>query len=185
MNEAQERALRQSNEWSRFLTREALIGALNQLIDEKDFRDIRVTELCRRAGVSRQAFYRNFASLDDVLNESVAVVAREITEGLTTDIHQNWLHIFEVVEKERSVMQTLLKAELEHVILRFLNAHLPSDEKERKIQAVWNGVIYNLIVDWVVDPRPMGCQEMADLAYALTKDIPPVARLVRFPVRGR
>ncbi|HIY91760.1 TetR/AcrR family transcriptional regulator [Companilactobacillus sp. HBUAS56275] len=44
-----------------------LITALLQLLKTKDFNDITVTQVVKRAGVSRMAFYRNFESLDDVL----------------------------------------------------------------------------------------------------------------------
>lgn len=43
-----------------------LITALLQLLKTKDFTDITVTQVVKRAGVSRMAFYRNFDTLDDV-----------------------------------------------------------------------------------------------------------------------
>ena len=162
------------------MTREALIDALSLLIDEKDYKDIKITELCARAGVSRQAFYRNFESLDHVMEERIRISAVEITEGLGPDIYQNWLHIFRVVERDRNKTRLLIKANLEHVMLKYLNSYLPIGVEERKLQAIWNAVIYNLIIDWVVDPRPASVQEMAELAFRLTKDIPPVQSFVNY-----
>ena len=86
MNTAQLEALKRNNEESRRLTREALFEALYLLIEEKEYKQIKVTELCEKAGVSRQAFYRNFSSIDEVLEERVVKIASEITEGLTADI---------------------------------------------------------------------------------------------------
>ena len=180
MNTAQLDALKKNNEESRRLTREALFEALYLLIKEKEYKQIKVTELCKRAGVSRQAFYRNFSSIDDVLEERVVKIAGEITEGLTADIRQNWIHIFKVMDADRNGIQTLLKADMEHVILKYLNSYLPINDNARKIQAVWNGVIYNLIVDWAVTGKPGDYLEMAELAYQLTKDIPPVGQFVQF-----
>jgi len=34
-----------------------LLDALNELLAEKEFKDISVSELCSRSGVSRQTFY--------------------------------------------------------------------------------------------------------------------------------
>lgn len=44
-----------------------LITALLQLLQTKDFNEITVTQVVKKAGVSRMAFYRNFETLDDIL----------------------------------------------------------------------------------------------------------------------
>ncbi|MHA7882113.1 TetR/AcrR family transcriptional regulator [Nitratireductor rhodophyticola] len=47
-------------------TREAVQDALITLACQKEYRDIRVDELCEEAGVGRSTFYQHFASKDDV-----------------------------------------------------------------------------------------------------------------------
>jgi len=44
-----------------------LIAALLQLLKNNRLNDISVTQVVKRAGVSRMAFYRNFETLDDIL----------------------------------------------------------------------------------------------------------------------
>ena len=44
-----------------------LATALLQLLTTKELADLTVTQVVKRAGVSRMAFYRNFNTLDDVL----------------------------------------------------------------------------------------------------------------------
>lgn len=46
-----------------------IITALLQLMQKKAFDRISITELCRKAGVSRMSFYRNFESKEDVLKK--------------------------------------------------------------------------------------------------------------------
>ena len=48
-------------------TQEYIITALLQLLHKKAFAQISVTEVCRKAGVSRMSFYRHFESREDVL----------------------------------------------------------------------------------------------------------------------
>ena len=60
--------LRRHSEEVNKLVVESLQGALLQLIVKKDYDSITVTELCRKAGVSRMAFYGNFQSKDDILS---------------------------------------------------------------------------------------------------------------------
>ena len=50
--------LRKSNQESNLLTREAIETALLQLLEKKELAKISISELVKRAGVSRAAFYR-------------------------------------------------------------------------------------------------------------------------------
>lgn len=43
-----------------YAIKEALQDALILLMKEKQYRSISVTELCKKAGVSRMAFYNNY-----------------------------------------------------------------------------------------------------------------------------
>ncbi len=44
-----------------------LLEALNELLQEKEFKDISVSELCCRSGVSRQTFYALFKTKENIL----------------------------------------------------------------------------------------------------------------------
>ena len=50
-------------------SQEYLTTALLQLLETHQFEDITVTQVVKRAGVSRMAFYRNFDSLEQVLTD--------------------------------------------------------------------------------------------------------------------
>ena len=58
----------QSNQESNHLTRESLETALLYLLQKKDLRKISITELVQTAGVSRNAFYRNYKSKEEILS---------------------------------------------------------------------------------------------------------------------
>ena len=64
-----ENALRMSNLESHQLTKECIQTALLYLMGETTFEKITVTDIIRRAGVSRAGFYRNYASKEEVLDE--------------------------------------------------------------------------------------------------------------------
>lgn len=44
-----------------------LVAALSELLKEKDFKDLSVSELCSRSGVSRQTFYSLFGTKENIL----------------------------------------------------------------------------------------------------------------------
>ena len=51
-----------SNNEANRITRESICTAFLEIIMTKDFDDISISEIVRRAGVSRQSFYRNYGS---------------------------------------------------------------------------------------------------------------------------
>ena len=49
--------------------KECLFTALLILMQSKNFHEITVTELTKKAGVSRMAFYRNYETIEDIIIE--------------------------------------------------------------------------------------------------------------------
>lgn len=59
--------LSQSNKEINQLTKESIETALLFLLEKKDLKHISISELVRKAGVSRNAFYRNYKSKEEIL----------------------------------------------------------------------------------------------------------------------
>lgn len=55
------------NEIANNIVRESLTDALFSLMSKKEFNDITITELSKKAGVSRLSFYRNYTSKEEIL----------------------------------------------------------------------------------------------------------------------
>lgn len=49
-------------------TKKKLSQALIELLQEKNYENIKISDLCVRAGISRATFYNNFIDIDDVMN---------------------------------------------------------------------------------------------------------------------
>ncbi|MBO0455296.1 TetR/AcrR family transcriptional regulator [Enterococcus hulanensis] len=58
-------------------SKDYLTTALLQLLEKNIYSSITVSQVVRRAGVSRMAFYRNFDSLDDVLFDYFSAIIKE------------------------------------------------------------------------------------------------------------
>ncbi|WP_368387269.1 TetR/AcrR family transcriptional regulator, partial [Streptococcus anginosus] len=61
--------LKISNRESNRITKESLEISLLQLLEKKELTKITISELVERAGVSRAAFYRNYDSKEEILQE--------------------------------------------------------------------------------------------------------------------
>ncbi|GEO66803.1 TetR/AcrR family transcriptional regulator [Levilactobacillus spicheri] len=66
-----------------------LTTALFQLLETTDLKRITVTQVVKRAGVSRMAFYRNFTTLDDLLRAyfepAIAARFRDVSDHVPAD----------------------------------------------------------------------------------------------------
>lgn len=63
-------------------TKAALTAALFELLAEKDFAKISITELARRADVDRKTFYLHYQSVDELLEEFYEERLRGLREAL-------------------------------------------------------------------------------------------------------
>ena len=72
-------------------TGEYIITALLQLMQKKPFAQISVTELCRKAGVSRMSFYRNFECKEDVLKKWCAGITDKFVAESGISYRENTL----------------------------------------------------------------------------------------------
>ncbi|MFD1430523.1 TetR/AcrR family transcriptional regulator [Lacticaseibacillus mingshuiensis] len=63
-----------------------LTTALLQLLQMHDLNEIKVTDLIKRAGVSRMAFYRNYQALEDILHAYFAPQIEEIFEDVIRQV---------------------------------------------------------------------------------------------------
>lgn len=118
--------LRLSNEESNRITKECIETALLILMKEKEFKDISITDIVKRSGVSRTAYYRNYSSKEDILNNYLEAVVKAITDkmDLTTcpgDDFEFWYSIFNQVRNHAEIYAVLLKAGFEGVILSSIN----------------------------------------------------------------
>jgi len=50
------------------LAKECIVTALIELMKTQDYNTITITDLTKKAGVSRMAYYRNYSSKEDIIN---------------------------------------------------------------------------------------------------------------------
>ena len=80
--------LQMSNEQSNHIARECLKTAVMQMLTEKPLENISITELVKKAGVSRSAFYRNYASKEDLIEDVCRQIVDEIIAILKAPLHR-------------------------------------------------------------------------------------------------
>ena len=122
--------VRYSNAESKRITRECMESALILLLENKTFAEISVSELVKRAGVSRTAFYRNYQSKEEVLQSALGDVVNAILNKLALNSGSEafWNVLFCEVKEYCHSIRLLLKAGLGNTILEEITARAVTKE---------------------------------------------------------
>lgn len=119
-------------------THKALLGALRELLSEKSFDEISVSELCDRAQTRRATFYKHFADKTELLAYMIQELQREYnarTEAaadevdLGTGLVQIFCYLLDFLDENRGMVRTILNSNGKNVVLDVLGEQLERDLK--------------------------------------------------------
>lgn len=149
---------------------ESITLALIQLMEKKDFNDISITELTKRAGVGRVSFYRNFEDKTDVLRKYLNdiqyefMLSREINRrdsNFTEYITELYAHLYNY--KELALL--LLKADLFYLVKEqfdYVFNKLKTTQEEEAALFFLSGGLYNAFYYWVSNDFSNSPKEIAE-----------------------
>lgn len=143
------------------IKREALVDAYITeafllLLKKKEYKDISITEICKKAGVTRMSFYRNFESKEDILLKKVRYVTdnflQESAISYKNDtISSYFIKLFTHMEQQKELCAALNKAGLIHIIKDefdrvFLDTYRQEYDDYKSVFLA--GGIYNVFLYW-------------------------------------
>lgn len=166
---------RYSNKQAKLITKECLEGALIQLLETKGMEKITISELVKRAGVSRTAFYAHYQTKEDVLKSVLQDVIQQIDSIAIGDVRSEsfWVALFAEIEKIAAPFRLLLKAGLGEQIRSEITAQtlktVPDDPLHRYNEILWTGAIYNLLISWVTADDPEAPEVMAQICVRIVR----------------
>lgn len=159
------------------LAKECIVTALVQLLEEKPFSAITISELTERAGVSRMTYYRNYHAkedifeiyLEDVLEHYKEDVKKLMLKGNYYD-KENMIHYFLYLKKHKRFLRCLMKNGFGHLILATVNKYVmatwyqPDDgiEQYYTLQA-FAGTLFNLYLAWSSNGMKESPEKMAEI----------------------
>ena len=149
LTEKQKETLKRNNEESNFVTREAIQGALFRLMEMQDYDDIRITDIIKKSGISRSAFYRNYKAKDDVLKDYIGDMHQFLLKTFSMDVKENWRQYIQIIRKNRSKIELLLQAHREWFILDAFNEMADYKSGIDFKTVLPHGYIYNMVIYWV------------------------------------
>jgi AcrR family transcriptional regulator len=115
---------KRTNNVQNILTKESIFTALMILMEKKDFKEISITEITKKAGVSRMAFYRNYDEKEDIigtyLEELFKEYSKEILSCSISDDNNNIKNLrlyFSYFRKHEKLISNLIKSNLINMLL--------------------------------------------------------------------
>jgi len=164
------------------LLKECLFTALIKLMDQKDFKDIKISEIAQKAGVSRMTYYRTYDSKEDILIQYFEEQSQKMLQVLKMNpdstVYEVFCLFFTFFKKEAHLMEYLYKAGLlQEVLQRFASfvsgAYDKSDThtlepKNKSYEVTFlSGGLFFLLLHWIERGLVETPDEMAQMTMRL------------------
>lgn len=160
-------------------TKECIMEALLQLMQTKDYDAITITDLTRRAGVSRMSYYRNYHSKDEILTDYmyriITEYARDLNFSTIRSGFQTYEHILQSLKylrKYKDYVLCLQKANRSEILLQGLDRYMLSVtnafEKtffEKCELYYYSGALYNIFLHWIREGMQEDIETIAQVIY--------------------
>lgn len=155
------------------LVKQCLALAMLDLMQNKSFEDITITELTKKAGVSRMAYYRNFENkleiiIDYMHNIDQHLPAYDLQQADEATVHQFLIELFEFIYQFATPTKTLVSQGLGHLILDTFNRSKFTETPETKnsvkaqYQSIFStGMLYNTYIHWVMTGQQESPEQLA------------------------
>lgn len=159
------------------IVKEKIGKALIELMEEKPFSDISVTDIINRAGVARASYYRNFESKEEVLislTDDIMDIFRKRVAQLNVEFfsYEYILLIFQYFRHFKYLIMPVAKAGLIHIYLDLLDRELEerlgtmtfNDVKRYQVY-FYSGALFNVFLKWLENDMKETSVEMANIVY--------------------
>ena len=164
------------------LLKECLFTALILLMDQKDFKDITISEITQKAGVSRMTYYRTYSSKEDILrqyfNDQSKKLLADILAQPDLSAYEFFCQIFYFFKDNAHMIEFLYKAELLIEVLdQFIEfaekiyektgIHRAEDSmKAYEIRFIAGG-LFQILIHWIQCELKESPEEMARMTLCM------------------
>ena len=170
--------LKKYNQESNQITRESLEISLMQLLEKKELKKITISELVERAGVSRAAFYRNYSSKEQILEEIFKNTVQGITDKLEefnfkTEMYQIWLFLFKEAKKEARAISLAIDYNFEKLLTQAVFDFFEKRNRNAKkttnsyMNSFWSSAVVSVLSKWIKDGMKVPAEKIASLGLPL------------------
>lgn len=168
---------------SKEFTKSCMMDALLQLMHTKDYNQISVTDITRRAGVSRMSYYRNYTCKDDILMDYMYHILKEYALELSGpsfrsgfQTYSHILYSLKYLQKYKDYVLCLKKANRSEILLKGLDLYMLSvtgafqkSDLEKYQLYYYSGALYNIFMHWLENDMKEDIKVIASIIYEHVK----------------
>ena len=175
-----------NNDLQNKITKESIFTSLMILMEQKNFNEISITEIAKKAGVSRMAFYRNYNLMEDIiishLDEFFEEYSKQILSSEKINNYEIACMYFAYFRKHERLITNLNKSNLTNLILERCTGFLHSlfkdiifmrscsPEKDRYCIEFLAGGFYKVLIEWAKSGMKESDEDMAEIVCNLIKE---------------
>lgn len=154
--------------------KDRLLWALIGFAGERDWSKLTVTELIEKSGVARASFYRNFKSVEDIIDYGIRQMAQRYHEGkpfLEEDFHSRevMLYKFQFYQKYAGLILAFHHAKVTATLLDVITdcvidacGDMPMSSISKYELYYLSGAFYNMMLCWLESGMKESPEAMAD-----------------------
>ncbi|MDK2980981.1 MAG: hypothetical protein PWQ55_1328 [Chloroflexota bacterium] len=148
-------------------TKDFITTALLQLLVKEKISTLTVSQVCKRAGVSRMAFYRNFDDLDQILYEyfQPKLAAIFITIRQNSEDKVKFDSQLEFFNKFNDFLLLSINRDFEPIIRRIFSEEMEkfyADDGDEYWTAFMSAGVYAIWRKWLLDGQQKPLREITD-----------------------
>lgn len=157
--------------------KECVVKSLVELMKEKGLKDISITEITKKAGVSRMSYYRNYYCKEDILNNYLIDILKKYDDKRQELINKNKysmyhliLYAFEFFEEYKDFVITVEKSNLSNIMQNKITEYMAilypfsdDDVKARYHLYIFSGSLYNSCKMWLLGGLKEDPKELATI----------------------
>lgn len=157
-----------------------IMEALFALMKEKPYTNITITDIAKKAGVSRITFYRRFKNKEEIIKRYFEKRAIHLQEKIIfrprtkDDYYEIMFNAFSIFKQEIDIVKLLVSAHVEYLYLDMLNEGLGKDlsiqqyGKGKYSSSFFAGALYNVSIEWLKNDCEDSVRSVADTFFKLT-----------------
>ena len=156
------------------------LESLLSLMKEKNYQDISISELCKKAGLSRQTFYQHYQSKNEVLEKHIDQLCEKFVNmvryGDVNTVQELAYTFFVYFRQHTAFIKTLMENDLTGILSRrfpvymeqlfdvlgFVKKEVPTYQKKYYFSFV-TGALVEMLIRWINEKQRCMISELAVL----------------------
>ena len=141
---------------------EALLGLMNK----KDYNDITITDITKKAGVNRVTFYRNFTNKDDVIIEHLKNCDKQFEKNRNEN-DKGLYQMLRYFNDNKKLISLIYKSKSQHLLLKHLLSNLNYNKNDENIWAytksAWAYFMFGWAQEWYLRGMKESPEELIEI----------------------